>query len=54
VGEGVVDYDTFISALKVIVLQGTLVMKRAGARRRRIENLDQTARKFLDYVKKFK
>ncbi len=55
-GEGIIDYDTFFGALKDIGYQGYLiyemceVLDGGGS----IANLDATARKFLDYVKKFK
>jgi sugar phosphate isomerase/epimerase len=56
VGEGIIDYKTFIGALKEIGYQGYLVYEMCevldggGS----IANLDATARKFLDYVKLFK
>lgn len=56
VGEGMIDYNTFIGALKEIGYQGYLVYEMCevldggGS----ITNLDATAKKFLDYVKKFK
>ena len=55
-GEGIIDYDTFVGALKEIGYQGYLVyemcevLEGGGS----IKNLDDTARKFLDYVKKYK
>lgn len=55
-GEGVIDYGTFIGALKEIGYQGYLVyemcevLEGGGS----LKNLDATARKFLDYVKRFK
>jgi sugar phosphate isomerase/epimerase len=55
VGEGIIDYELFIGALKEIGYQGYLVyemcevLEGGGS----IENLDDTARKFLDYVKQF-
>jgi sugar phosphate isomerase/epimerase len=55
-GEGIIDYQTFFSALKEIGYQGYLVYEMCevldggGS----IANLDATARKFLEYVKKFK
>jgi sugar phosphate isomerase/epimerase len=54
-GEGIIDYENFIGALKEIGYQGYLVyemcevLEGGGS----IENLDATARKFLDYVKQF-
>lgn len=54
-GEGIVDYETFIGTLKQIGYQGYLVYEMCevldggGS----IQNLDKTAKKFLDYVKKF-
>jgi sugar phosphate isomerase/epimerase len=56
VGEGIIDYNSFIGALKEIGYQGYLVYEMCevldggGS----ITNLDATAKKFLDYVKKFK
>lgn len=56
VGEGMIDYNTFIGALKEIGYQGYLVYEMCevldggGS----IKNLDTNAKKFLDYVKKFK
>ena len=55
-GEGIIDYDTFVGTLKEIGYQGYLVyemcevLEGGGS----IENLDDTARKFLDYVKQYK
>jgi sugar phosphate isomerase/epimerase len=55
-GEGIIDYDNFIGALKEIGYQGYLVYEMCevldggGS----IANLDATARKFLKYVEKFK
>lgn len=55
-GEGIIDYDTFIGALKEIGYQGYLVYEMCevldggGS----IQNLDATARKFLKYVEKFR
>lgn len=55
VGEGIIDYDNFIGALKEIGYQGYLVyemcevLEGGGS----IANLDATAKKFLQYVKKF-
>ena len=55
-GEGIVDYDNFFGALKEVGYQGYLVyemcevLEGGGS----IENLDATARKFLEYVKRFK
>ncbi|EON79246.1 hypothetical protein ADIS_0251 [Lunatimonas lonarensis] len=55
VGEGIIDYENFIGALKEIGYQGYLVyemcevLEGGGS----IENLDATARKFLEYVKRF-
>jgi sugar phosphate isomerase/epimerase len=56
VGEGIIDYETFIGALKEIGYQGYLVYEMCevldggGS----IANLDATAKKFLNYVNKFK
>jgi sugar phosphate isomerase/epimerase len=55
-GEGIIDYENFIGALKEIGYQGYLVyemcevLEGGGT----IQNLDATARKFLEYVKRFK
>lgn len=55
VGEGMIDYRTFIEALKDIGYQGYLVyemcevLEGGGS----IENLDAAAKKFLEYVRKF-
>jgi len=55
VGEGIIDYETFIGALKEIGYQGYLVYEMCevldggGS----IANLDATAKKFIEYVKKF-
>ena len=54
-GEGIVDYRTFFKALKAIGYQGYIsyelceVLDGGGS----VENLDRTARKFLEYVKTF-
>jgi sugar phosphate isomerase/epimerase len=56
IGEGFLDYKTFINALKEIGYQGYItyemceVLEGGGS----IENLDKCARKFLEYVKQFK
>lgn len=56
VGEGIIDYETFIGALKEIGYQGYLVYEMCevldggGS----IANLDATAKKFLNYVNKFR
>jgi sugar phosphate isomerase/epimerase len=55
IGEGIVDYELFFGTLKEIGYQGYLVyemcevLEGGGS----IENLDKTAKKFLEYVKKF-
>ena len=55
IGEGIIDYELFIGALKEIGYQGYLVyemcevLEGGGS----IDNLDATALKFLDYVKQF-
>jgi sugar phosphate isomerase/epimerase len=55
-GEGFIDYKTFINALKEIGYQGYIayemceVLKGGGS----IENLDKSAKAFLEYVKQFK
>ncbi len=54
-GEGTIDYQTFIGALKEIGYRGYIVyemcevLEGGGS----IENLDKTATKFLEYVKQF-
>ncbi|MHC4432526.1 MAG: sugar phosphate isomerase/epimerase family protein [Planctomycetota bacterium] len=54
-GDGIVDYETFFDSLKEIGYQGyvgyEMCAELAGGGD--IENLDSTARKFLDYVRKF-
>lgn len=56
VGEGIIDYQIFINTLKEIGYQGYIayemceVLEGGGS----IENLDNTARKFLEYIKQFK
>ncbi len=55
-GDGIIDYDNFIGALKEIGYQGYLVyemcevLEGGGS----MENLDKTALKFLKYVDKFR
>lgn len=55
IGEGIIDYKTFFGALRDIGYQGYIayemceVLDGGGS----IENLDRTARKFLDYLKEF-
>jgi sugar phosphate isomerase/epimerase len=55
IGEGYLDYKTFINTLKEIGYQGYIayemceVLKGGGS----IENLDKAAKKFLEYVKQF-
>ncbi len=54
-GEGIIDYETFIGALKEIGYQGYIsyemceVLEGGGS----IENLDETARYFLEWVEQF-
>ncbi len=54
-GEGFIDYESFLGALKEIGYQGYIayemceVLEGGGD----VENLDRTAKKFLQYVKKF-
>lgn len=55
VGDGIIDYDNFIGALKEIGYQGYItyemceVLEGGGS----IENLDLKAKQFLDYIKRF-
>jgi sugar phosphate isomerase/epimerase len=55
IGEGYLDYKTFISTLKEIGYQGYIAfemcaeLKGGGS----VENLDKTAKAFLEYVKQF-
>ncbi|HXK61130.1 MAG TPA: sugar phosphate isomerase/epimerase family protein [Acidobacteriota bacterium] len=55
VGEGIIDYKAFFDALREIGYQGYIayemceVLDGGGS----IENLDKTARKFLDYLKQY-
>lgn len=55
-GEGIIDYKTFIGTLREIGYPGYLtyemceVLDGGGS----VENLDRTARKFLEYVQQFK
>jgi len=55
VGQGIIDYETFFNTLKEIGYQGYIayemceVLEGGGD----IENLDRTAKKFLEYMKKF-
>jgi sugar phosphate isomerase/epimerase len=55
-GEGIIDYEMFIGTLKEIGYQGYIVyemcevLEGGGS----IENLDRTAKKFLDYVNRFR
>ena len=55
-GQGIIDYQTFFSALKEIGYQGYLVYEMCAVLEGggSIANLDATAKKFLDYVRKFK
>ncbi|MHC4750764.1 MAG: sugar phosphate isomerase/epimerase family protein, partial [Planctomycetota bacterium] len=54
-GEGIIDYETFFNSLKEIGYQGYIayemceVLDGGGD----IENLDRTAKKFLEYMKNF-
>jgi sugar phosphate isomerase/epimerase len=55
-GEGFLDYKTFINTLKEIGYQGYItyemceVLKGGGS----VENLDKAAKAFLEYVKQFR
>lgn len=55
-GEGVIDYRTFFNALREIGYQGYLVYEMCSVLEGggSIQNLDATAKKFLDYVQQFK
>jgi len=55
-GEGIIDYKTFIGTLKEIGYQGYIVYEMCAVLEGggSIENLDATARKFLNYVNQFK
>jgi len=54
-GEGIVDYETFFKTLKEIGYRGYIayemceVLEGGG----NVENLDETAKRFLEYMKKF-
>ncbi|UCG46992.1 MAG: sugar phosphate isomerase/epimerase [Phycisphaerales bacterium] len=56
IGQGIIDYETFFSSLRDIGYQGYLayemceVLDGGGD----IQNLDKTAKKFLEYVEKFR
>jgi sugar phosphate isomerase/epimerase len=54
-GEGIIDYETFFNALKEIGYRGYIAYEMCAvlAGGGDIENLDKTAKAFLDYVKKF-
>ncbi len=54
-GEGIVDYETFFNSLAEIGYQGHVGYEMCAelASGGDIENLDRTARKFLDYVSRF-
>ncbi len=54
-GEGIIDYETFINTLKEIGYQGYIVYEMCAVLDGggSIENLDKTAQKFLQYVKRF-
>lgn len=55
-GPGIIDYESFFNALKEIGYQSYIayeicaVTEGGGS----IENLDRTAKQFLEYVKKFR
>jgi len=55
-GPGIIDYDSFINTLKEIGYQGYIayeicaVTEGGGS----VENLDRTAKQFLEYIKKFR
>ena len=54
-GEGIIDYETFFNALKEIGYEGYIGYEMCAvlAGGGQIENLDKTAKAFLDYVKRF-
>ncbi len=55
-GEGIIDYEMFIGTLKEIGYQGYLVYEMCEVLRGggSLENLDRTAKQFLEYVERFK
>jgi sugar phosphate isomerase/epimerase len=55
-GDGIIDYRTFFNALREIGYQGYLVYEMCSVLEGggSIQNLDSTAKKFLDYVQQFK
>ena len=55
-GEGIIDYEMFIGTLKEIGYQGYIVYEMCEVLRGggSIENLDRTAKQFLEYVGRFK
>jgi len=55
-GEGFIDYKTFINTLKEIGYQGYIAYEMCAEMRGggSIENLDKSAKAFLEYVKQFK
>lgn len=54
-GEGIIDYEMFIGTLKEIGYQGYIVYEMCEVLRGggSIENLDRTAKQFLEYVERF-
>jgi sugar phosphate isomerase/epimerase len=56
VGTGIIDYQTFLKTLKEIGYQGYIayemceILEGGGS----VENLDWTARRFLEFVEQFK
>jgi sugar phosphate isomerase/epimerase len=55
-GPGIVDYDSFFTALKEIGYRGYIAYEICAVTRGggSIENLDRTAKQFLEYMKKFR
>jgi sugar phosphate isomerase/epimerase len=55
-GEGYIDYKTFFNTLKEIGYQGYIAYEMCAEMRGggSVENLDKSAKAFLEYVKQFK
>ena len=54
-GQGIIDYETFFNTLKEIGYQGYIAYEMCAVLEggEDIENLDRTAKKFLEYMKRF-